>query len=185
MLARLIRRNDDTRHRVAGLYMALVEQARRPTFYTVCGVPDSVWGRFDMIVLHAFLVFRRLQRDGERHAGFAQALFDHMFADIDQNLRELGVGDLSVGKKIKQMAQSFYGRVAAYENGLASPDDGALEAALARNLFNDAAPTQEQLALMAGYLRREAGALDVRPIDDLLAGRVRFGPPPGAMDETP
>lgn len=183
MLARLIRRNRVPLDAVARLYVGLVEQARRPEFYTVGGVPDSVRGRFDMIVLHAFVVFRRLQAEDGRHAAFAQALFDHMFADMDTNLRELGVGDLSVGKKVKRMAQDFYGRVVAYERGLASRDDAELGSALRRNLFYGAEPSPEQVAAMTGYLRRETDALGARPVETLLAGTVRFGPPPGALDE--
>src|SRR3546814_18727724 len=79
---------------------------------------------------------RRL-REGGGHEAFAQALFDHMFADMDYNLRELGVGDLSVGKKVKQMAQGFYGRATAYESGLAAGEEAELGDALRRNLYGD------------------------------------------------
>lgn len=184
MFGRLIRLSRDGAQQrlVARLYVELVEQARRPAFYEACGVPDTVWGRFDMVVLHAFLVFRRLAREGTRHAAFSQALFDHMFADIDQNLRELGVGDLGVGKKVAHMAESFYGRAAVYEAGLAG--ESALEPALRRNLYAGTDPGEEQLAMMAGYLRREAAALDALPADALLAGGFRFGPPPGEEDAT-
>jgi len=182
LFARLIARDRGAKRRVAALYVALVEHARRPEFYTGCGVPDTVWGRFDMIILHAFLVFRRLQDDGTAHQDFSQALFDHMFADVDHNLRELGVGDLSVGKKVKQMAQGFYGRVAAYEKGLAADDVAALDDALRRNLFGGADPTPEQVGAIRDYLRREAGAIRSWPIDRLLRGEISFGPPPGAME---
>ncbi len=165
---------------MANLYLALVGQARREGFYRNCGVPDSVDGRFDMIALHAFLVLRRLNMEGERVAAFSQALFDYMFADMDVSLREMGVGDLSVSKKVKHMARSFYGRVVAYEHGLAAADDAVLTEALRRNLYGTVEATPQHLARMAAYVRREAVALADRPVEELLSGTVAFGPPPAA-----
>jgi cytochrome b pre-mRNA-processing protein 3 len=159
------------------LYLSLVAQARQPGFYLRCRVPDTVDGRFDMILLHAFLVLRRLKRDHPRTADLAQAVFDLMFADMDRNLREMGVGDLAVGRRVKAMAAAFYGRIAAYEAGL---DDGeaALAEALRRNLFRKANPTPADIDAVAAYVRREARALDAQPLASLMAGMVSFGPPP-------
>ena len=162
-----------------GLYLSLVAQARQPGFYLQCGVPDTVDGRFDMILLHAFLVLRRLKRDQSRTADLAQALFDMMFADMDRNLREMGVGDLAVGRRIKAMAAAFYGRIAAYQAGL-DAGDPVLAEALKRNLYRKASPDATAIAAVAGYLRREARALDGQPLAGLMAGTVTFGPPPGA-----
>jgi cytochrome b pre-mRNA-processing protein 3 len=160
------------------LYGAIVAQARRPEFYTVLGVPDTPDGRFDLIVAHAVLVFRRLKSDEGGPEDVAQALFDHMFADMDENLREMGVGDLSVGKRVKAMAKGFYGRLAAYDAALSTASASALEAALARNLFRKAAPDVGQLEAMARYLQREAALLAAQPCAELTAGGLRFGPPP-------
>lgn len=186
MLNRLFRRNAVDRHAVARLYMDVVEAARRPVFFDEGGVPDSVAGRFDMIVLHAFLVFRRLKSGDEGARAFAQALFDHMFADIDYNLRELGVGDLSVGKKVKAMASDFYGRVSVYEQALDAADDAALVQVLQRNLYDGEDPGPGRtgpIQAMAAYMKREDSALAARPIDGLLAGTVTFGPPPAFPPE--
>ena len=174
------KRFEEAAHRI---YFSLVEQARQPGFYLSCGVPDTADGRFDMIILHAFLLLRRLKKDHEQTAELAQDLFDLMFADMDQNLREMGVGDLAVGKRIKGMAAAFYGRVAAYEAGLAA-DDSALGEALRRNLYRKAGPEAGQLAVMAGYMRDEAARLDGAGVDSLIAGNVVFGPPPAAPAET-
>ena len=125
------RRQRDAAHR---LYMAVVTRARDPLFYRELGVPDSLDGRFEMIALHAFLVMRRLKREGRAGAALSQALHDIMFADMDQSLRELGVGDLSVGRKVKAMARGLYGRIAAYEAGLAEGGD-RLVAAIRRNVY--------------------------------------------------
>ncbi len=160
------------------LYRAAVEQARRPAFYTAFGVPDTVDGRFDMIALHVFLLLHRLKRDGPAQAKTGQALFDLMFADMDGSLREMGVGDLSVGRKIKQMATGFYGRVAAYEAGLASPGGEELEQALRRNLYGTVdAPAPAHVAAMAGYVRCQTAGLAQQPADALARGDVALAAP--------
>ncbi|MEJ0067455.1 MAG: ubiquinol-cytochrome C chaperone family protein [Pseudomonadota bacterium] len=107
------------------LYAQLIEQARTPAFYGALGVPDSLDGRYEMIALHAFIALRRLRRDGGATETFAQALFDAMFADMDRSLREIGVSDLSVGKRVKEMARGLYGRIAAYEAGIAAAAGGS------------------------------------------------------------
>lgn len=163
------------------LYGALVEQSRRPEFYLHAGIPDTLDGRFEMLSLHAFLVLRGLKRDSTPAARtMGEQLVEIMFSDMDQTLREMGVGDLGVGKRVKLMASSFYGRVAAYDAGLAT---GAphLEEALRRNLFGTGEAADEAVDRMAAYLRREAQAFENMEINALLAGRIVFGPPPGPV----
>ena len=157
------------------LYLSIVKQSRQPEFYSECGVPDTPDGRYDMIVAHVVLILRRLRRAPSNTKDLAQALFDLMFADMDQNLREMGVGDLAVGKRVKAMAKAFYGRLAAYDAALSNGDDAALRSALRRNLFRNATPTRGQVAAVASYMRREAARLDGEPIDLLAAGGLRFG----------
>jgi cytochrome b pre-mRNA-processing protein 3 len=166
------------KHREAAhdLYLAVVAQARQPVFYRDMGVADTLDGRFDLITLHAFLVVNRLKqiREESRAADdLSQALFDIMFADMDRSLREMGVGDLSVGKRVKAMARAFFGRVSAYESGLDAAGD-ALEQALARNLYRGNAVDPEALRVMADYVRKEFQALKSIPAPDLMAGRVAF-----------
>ena len=167
--------NDDCRF-AHDLYDSVVRQARRPEFYLNCDVPDSVDGRFDMIALHAFLVLRRLKRDHERTADLAQIFFDTMFDDMENNLREMGAGDLGVSRRVKAMAKAFYGRIAAYEAGLAGGDD-ILADALLRNLYRRG--ECEDPGAMCRYMRSESEALDAMDIDRLLLGEVSFGLPPG------
>ncbi len=163
------------------IYAAVVNQARQPEFYLSCGVPDTPDGRFDMILVHAFLVLRRFKRDHDKAAGLSQAVFDLMFADVDQNLREMGVGDLGVGKRVKAMAEAFYGRIAVYEKGLAS-DGAALAEALERNLYRKTSPDPAQTAAVVEYIRAEARRLDETDIDSLAAGNLVFGPAPARLD---
>src|SRR3712207_4914377 len=119
------------------LYGAAVAAARDPWFFgAAVGVPDTLDGRFDLVGLHAGLLIRRLHRDPDpRGAEAAQAVFDAMFADMDLNLREMGVGDLSVPKRMKRMWEAFHGRARAYEAALDAGDRAALETALARNVW--------------------------------------------------
>src|SRR6266581_9526463 len=160
-------------------YGRVVEQARLPGFFIDGGVPDTVDGRFELICLHAFLYLHRLKREQPQAAPLGQWFFDTMFADFDRSLREMGTGDLSVGREIKRMAEAFYGRIAAYEQGLAEGDP-VLEAALARNLFGTAPAKPALLEAMAGYVRREAARLNEEDGEELLAGRLSFGDPPRA-----
>jgi cytochrome b pre-mRNA-processing protein 3 len=119
------------------LYASLVEAARAEHFYRDMGVPDTVDGRFDMIVVHMFLMLNALKGDAAGLDTLRQSLTDAFFKDMDRSLREMGVGDLSVGKKVRKMAEAFYGRIAAYADGLKSGENGFSEA-LARNIFADA-----------------------------------------------
>jgi len=163
------------------LYLALVRQARRPAFYASLGVPDSLDGRFDMIVLHAAMVLLRLKTAGTEGEKLGQALFDVLFADMDRSLREMGVGDMGVGKRVKQMGKAMYGRLAAYEAGLAGTD-AVLEAAIARNLFGTVQPAAADVAAMGGYMRAAMAALGEQPLIALGAGRVEFPSPEAARE---
>lgn len=100
-----------------------------------------------------------------------------MFADLDRSLREMGTGDLSVGREVKGMAQAFYGRIQAYETGLDAAD-GVLEGAVARNLYGTVSPQQAHVTALAAYVRREDAGLAEQPSTDLLAGKIVFGSPP-------
>lgn len=161
------------------LYRQVVAQARAPIFYSRHGVPDSLDGRFDMIVLHSFLIMRRLRASGTPAADrLSQQLFDLLFADMDSSLREIGVGDLGVGKRVKKMAQAFYGRLEAYEAGLAAPDDQALGEALSRNLYGTSQAPMEVLLAMARYVRSADRHLAGQSDADILAGNVDFMPAP-------
>ncbi|MCW5773204.1 MAG: ubiquinol-cytochrome C chaperone family protein [Rhodospirillaceae bacterium] len=167
------RRSGAVKRNASALYAAAVAQARRPEFYTVIGVPDTLDGRFDMIVLHIHLLCRRLATHDAGPGGgeLAQALFDAMFADMDRNLREMGVGDPSIPRRIKAMAKAFYGRGQAYEGALAG-GDAALTAALARNIFN--AESAPGAAALAGYVRRAIAAIGSATPAAFAAGQIAF-----------
>ncbi len=164
---------------IQSLYRAMVAQARQPDFYAKLEVADTVEGRFDMILLHAFIIFRKLKTGGEATEPFSQALFDLMFADMDLNLRELGVGDMGLARRVPKMAEAFYGRIKAYEEGLGTDDeDATLKAALDRNLYRKTPVSDESLGKMAAYLRREIDQMDKTDLSSLQNGQASFGPPP-------
>ncbi|MBO6520633.1 MAG: hypothetical protein JJ900_08185 [Rhodospirillales bacterium] len=155
------------------LYAETIQAARRPAFYTGMSVPDSPEGRFEMLALMAFLVLRRLKSEASAK-DVAQAYFDVMFDDIDSNLRELGVGDISVGKKVKKLAESFYGRIRAYEDALAAPGEQALQDALSRYPYRGTEPATGSVECLARHIRREDAALAALAAETLLAGEIRF-----------
>jgi cytochrome b pre-mRNA-processing protein 3 len=155
------------------LYGQAVAQARAPGFYGSGGVPDTLDGRFDMLCLHVFLLLHRLKRDGSAGAELGQRLFDRMFADLEMNMRELGVSDYGVGGRVKGMAAGFYGRIAAYEAGLAG-GEAALRQALARNLFGTTEADAATLDRVARYVAAAATSLDGQDSGRLAAGSVIF-----------
>jgi cytochrome b pre-mRNA-processing protein 3 len=162
------------------LYAALTAQARRPDFYLTCGVPDTIDGRFEMVALHAFLLFRRLKGQGEKAGAVAQSVYDVMFGDFDASVREMGAQDLGVGRRIKFMTEAMNGRFQAYETGLAQVRSQGgqveLELALKRNLYGTVEPVDECLKRMADYVRRADAELAALPIDQLMRGILHFPP---------
>ena len=156
------------------LYAAAINQARQEFLFKDFGVPDTIDGRFDMISLHIFLVLRRLKVETKRTAELAQCLFDTMFADMDRSLREMGAGDLGVGRRVKVMATAFYGRLSAYEKALVNSDLKALEEAILRNIFREDESKRQAAKKIANYTNWVADALSTCPIDDLLEGQLIF-----------
>jgi cytochrome b pre-mRNA-processing protein 3 len=185
MIFRLFRR-DPLAATIAALYGAIVAQARIPAFYLDFGVPDTPEGRFDLVVLHLALVCRRLGRaeglDQVSGQALSQGVFDMFCRDMDHNLREMGVGDLSVPKKMKKLGEAFYGRLEAYDRALVAADDVELAAALSRNVQGEGAQGTPAATArrLAAYVRAAAAHLAALPIADFRNGKVSF-PDPAAI----
>jgi len=160
------------------LYIATVKQARSVAFYEQWSVPDTVTGRFDMISLHAYIVMRRLM-NGPSAKAFSEAYCGMIFTDMDRSLREMGVGDLSVGKKVKKLAEGFYGRAAAYETALNGGQD-SLSDVLQRNIYGGENPGASVLSAMSVYVQESLVTLAGQNLSDIIEGVVQFQPPPGA-----
>jgi cytochrome b pre-mRNA-processing protein 3 len=160
------------------LYRDLVNQARMPVFYREFGVPDTPEGRFEMIGLHVALVVRRLRAAGTPGKALAQELFDLMFADMDESLRYLGIGELSVGKQIKRLAGHFYARLRALDSALATVPAAPLAPMLRTNVYHGGtAPGARQLDALASYVIAAERGLREQRVEDLLAGQARWVAP--------
>jgi cytochrome b pre-mRNA-processing protein 3 len=168
-------RRDPNQTTIRTFYGAIVAQARLPCFYSDFGVPDTVSGRFDLIVLHAVLVLRRLRREGAMET-IGQGVFDTFCRDMDDNLREMGVSDLGVPREMKKLAEAFYGRSQAYDAALAETGHETLIAALRRNLYPDG-EAGEAAAALAAYVRAVDRALADQDQKSFMRGEPQFPDP--------
>ncbi len=172
-------RRDPNEASARRLYAAIVAQARRPAFYAAAGVPDSLDGRFELVALHVYLVLRRLKGGDASAQALSQELVDLFFADMDASLREMGAGDLGVGKRVQNMAAGFYGRVAAYDGAESA---NGIVPALKRNLYGTVEARAERIAAMAAYVGQAQALVAAPPLAEIAAGRPRFPDPPGPDD---
>jgi cytochrome b pre-mRNA-processing protein 3 len=131
----------------------IVAQARAPAFYQSYGVPDTVNGRFEMLVLHIVLVLNRFRAKSEQAGAWGQGIFDHFCSDMDGNLREMGVGDLAVPANMRRIGEAFYGRQAAYEAALAEANPTVLAEVLGRTIFGLDSGTNAGCCRLAAYAR--------------------------------
>ncbi len=157
------------------LYTSAVQAARDPYIFETLGAPDTLDGRFDVIGLYVFLLVHRLHSESKPGKDLAQAVFDAMFADMDINLREIGVGDMSIGKRVRAMWEAFHGRSAAYASAIDAGDTAALAGAIARNVWRGEAP-QDAARALAALVLDQAAHLAEQPIAAFLAGQVSFRP---------
>jgi cytochrome b pre-mRNA-processing protein 3 len=155
------------------LYGQIVAAARQPVFYSVCDVPDTPLGRFEMISLNLFLLLRRLRGEKGSAQAIAQDLVDGFFQEVEYSIRELGIGDVSVPKRMKKLARMFYGRVESYGAALDRRDEAALAEALRRNVR----PTTEEwpeAVHLARYAVSTADELAAQPVAAIIDGTVTF-----------
>jgi cytochrome b pre-mRNA-processing protein 3 len=160
------------------IYGMIVTQAREPSFYRAFGVSDTVNGRFDLLVLHLWMVLRRF-RSIHGAVDVSQALFDRFCNDMDANLREMGVGDLTVPKRMQAFGEAFYGRAAAYDAAVAAGAD-ALAQALCKNVLNGVGMDNAQQ--LANYSFATIARLDGLDETGLLGGGWTFPDPVEAGD---
>lgn len=176
MIWPFVRRNprSDT---ISTLYGTIVAQARMPCFYRDYGVADTINGRFDLIVLHLMLLFHRLAAEPPRRRALGQSVFDLFCRDMDHNLREMGVGDLAVPKKMQRIGAAFYGNLQAYEEALQAGTSEALKKAVIRNV--EGASGDERLAAgrFAAYITEAIRVLAGQRYDLLAAGELSFPNP--------
>jgi cytochrome b pre-mRNA-processing protein 3 len=173
-LAGFLRKRDKFERAAFQLYSTAVAAARDPHLYATLGVPDTLDGRFDAIALYVYLTIRRLGEELESGPAMAQAVFDAMFLDMDINLREMGVGDMSVGKRNRAMWEAFNGRSAAY--AAAWDDVTALEASLARNVWRGKGAPAGAAAALGRLARAQGACLAKQDIKAMRHGDIHFLP---------
>lgn len=166
----ILRPNTARRRLIRRLYDQLVSRARAPVFYAALQVPDSLDGRFDMLALHAFLLLERVKQTGDRP--LSQGLMDALFIGLDEALRDMGAGDMGMGRKMKKMANAFYGRMKAYGE---AGDETALADAVVRNIYRGEAGNEKAAAIIAGYMVSARAHLAQ---SDITTGAADFGPLP-------
>jgi cytochrome b pre-mRNA-processing protein 3 len=155
------------------LYERVVVQARSPRLYAELGAPDTTEGRFEIYSLHVYLLLERLKEQGPQAAETAQALLDTYLSALDNTLREMGLGDVGVGRQVRKLGEAFYGRIRSYEIGMAAlPDTSALEAVLIRTAYAGADPGSAPR--LADYIVRQRTALASAPLEDLFSGNVAW-----------
>jgi cytochrome b pre-mRNA-processing protein 3 len=163
----------------AKLYRAILARSREFVFYREWGVADTIDGRFDLLALHAFLVFDALRDAGPAAADLGANLADAIFTGFDEALRELGVSDFGMGRRIRKMANAFYGRMQSY--GSVAHEAAELAAALQRNLYRGDPTKAREAAGLASYMLLARRQLQ-RDTAVLLAGTADFGPLPGTVN---
>jgi len=155
------------------LYAKCAKAARETGFYTTLAVPDTVEGRFELYALHVLLVVRRLRGEGDAAAAVSQALFDALLMGLDDGLREMGVGDLSVGKKMRKLGEAIYGRARNLDAALdVLPQTADLSAMIRRTVYQDAVDAPS--SALAAWTVRASAALQAQPLEALLSGEVAF-----------
>lgn len=156
------------------IYGKIVEQSRHPALYTRYGVPDTLDGRFEMILLHLYLYFERLGTGDPVLTALRQDVFDAFTNDMDSALREIGVGDQSVPKKMKVMAEAFYGRAKAYKSAASDGNTNAFAEAIKRNVFPEDEGRSDQAHMLLHYAEASAEKLMRLDQSQILSGEVAF-----------
>ena len=171
MFAKLFRSNPA---KTAGrkLYEAVTLQARQPAFYAGLGAPDTVEGRFELYNLHVVLLLNRLRGQGALAQETSQELFDAYVSGLDNALREMGVGDVSVGKKMRKLGEAIYGRVKTFDAAMAGEEPMA--AVIERTVY--AGQPNPHTVALATYVSQGVAALAAQPLDDILEGRPAWPP---------
>jgi cytochrome b pre-mRNA-processing protein 3 len=169
-------RPDPVRSAGAALYASCAAAARKPAFYQDLAVPDTVEGRFEIYALHVLMVIGRLRGEGERASAVSQALFDALLRGLDDGLREMGVGDLSVGKKMRKLGEALYGRARNLDQALELlPATDALQAFLARTTYAEVEGAP--VGAMIAWVSATRDHLATQPTTQLLDGSVTFPDP--------
>lgn len=182
MLFSLFQKNSEENKAAHSLYDSIVSQARQKAFYTDYNVPDTVEGRFEMMVLHLFLFVQRLKSEGLKDHKTGKRVLEIFFSEMDATLREMGIGDMGVPKKMRKISDSFYGRAYSYSEGLEADDKEQLKDAIERNIYAyyqgedkiEGNYSDRNVSEMADYVIKSYKSVCKNDIEDLLGGTIHF-----------
>ncbi len=170
LLKSIFLRKKSSKHIPEALHMAIMEHSLQPSFFGEGKVDDTFSGRFEVVCLHSALVLRRLREFGDAGNDLAQDTFNELFSGFDDALREIGTGDLKVGKKVRVIGESFYGRAKAYDDALSAGSSDALKDAITRNINLDAGFAQ----VLTKYIGEAAASFDNQKEESLLSGKIEW-----------
>lgn len=177
MVFGLFKKKNNNRAIVDRQYNSLTTAARQPGLYLHMGVPDTVIGRFEMLAVVMILYFRRTKSSGTSGQEIAQEIVDAFFQDLDHSMRELGIGDQGVPKRMKKFAGMFYGRLESYAAAMDGADEDALAAALRRNIYPQADETAPDMRALAKWMMVASEALSAQPEDAVATGNATLPSP--------
>ncbi|MBL4803263.1 MAG: ubiquinol-cytochrome C chaperone family protein [Alphaproteobacteria bacterium] len=169
----LFKKKNPYEQAVHEVYAEALENTRKKEFYTEYGVPDTFDGRFDLLLLHIFMILNRMLKDSPVNAeSFNQALFDETFKDMDQTLREMGIGDMGVPKHMRKMMKAFNGRMHGYQYAI---KENTLSFALKNNLYGTAPETDPAVILkMEQKVLEMEKVLQKQDVSDIMSGKINF-----------
>ena len=173
MIREALKRRATIRRKASEIYGAIVTQARQQGFYARLGIPDTPTGRYEMVVLHLFLVLDRLGAEASPTGTLPRVLIETFVGDMDDSLREMGTGDVAVAKKVRRAAAGLYERSRDYREALAASDPKALGRALAGHVLGPDA-VDRQCTTLAAYVRQAVACLADQDGAEVMAGRVAF-----------
>lgn len=162
------------KQRADALYNHVVAASRNPMLYGASGAPDTANGRFELIILHIFMLFRRMQDDDDQVKSIKQKTFDCFLENMDVNLREIGVGPDGVPKRIQKMLENFYGRASAYQSAIDDNDVDKMAEVIARNFYADGKTNQPGAQHIAQYVFKAIKLLDQASTEELLICNFKF-----------
>ena len=162
--------NTNNKLLIENIYTNIVRSSRNKSFFLDLRVDDSVEGRFDIIILHSFMIFNFFIHINDKKSQLPQLLFDHMFTDFDNNLREMGFGDIAVNKRMKQFIKAFYGRIKNYSESLFRfnklADDTLLKKTILRNIYKDKETQSEIIDFWRDYIINNVNDINAKTLQE-------------------
>tara|TARA_Y200000002_G_scaffold350396_1_gene327700 strand:+ start:463 stop:1005 length:543 start_codon:yes stop_codon:yes gene_type:complete len=163
---------------IENIYTNIIKTSRNKTFFLDFNVDDTVEGRFDIIILHSFIVFNFFIHINDEKSSLPQMLFDHMFHDFDSSLREMGFGDIAVNKRMKQFIKAFYGRIENYSKSLSQfyelDDDTLLKKTILRNIYKDKETQSENIDFWCEYIINNVNDINAKNLQENMSQFFMF-----------